>query len=241
MENNKEYKSIATKVSPEAYELLGRLARRHGVKVYELLQNAVSVFIRYMSDQHNLTPEMEAAMTLFEHMVGWKEALNLADPSVRKQICEATYYLCDERGKKHGKVAVHVNTPWFGDWKQTENTATILERTFENLLPELYRRLRALAADNGYQSILQLITMLVSNAEKGDMMRDIREGFEDCYRDDYGKPVAYGQRTKRKAHYSVTGEEAKAYKQQTIHFEAGDVPDLPELHNNDKDQDDDKA
>lgn len=78
--------------------------------------------------------------------------------------------------------------------------------------------------------------MLVSNAEKGDMMRDIREGFEDCYRTDFGKPLAYGQRTKRKAHYSVTGEEAKAYKQQTIHFEAGGVPDLPELNNNDKDQ-----
>lgn len=224
---NKEYKAIATKVSPEAYELLGRLARRHGMNVYELLQNAVSVFIRYMSDRYNLTPEMEEMMGVFEHMSGWAGALNLADPSTRKQICEATYYLCDEEGRKHGKIGIHVKTPFLGNWEQTENVGTIVERTLENLLPETYRRLRALAADNGYQSILQLLNMLISNAERGDMMRDIREGFEDCYRSDYGKPIDYGQRTRRKHSRTVVGEE---YKQGTIHFEPGDVPDLPELH-----------
>ena len=38
-------------------------------------------------------------MQLFEHMIGWGEALNLADPSVATHISEAFYALTDEEGK----------------------------------------------------------------------------------------------------------------------------------------------
>lgn len=230
--NDNKFVSLATKVSPQAYELLNRLAKRHGMTVYELMQNAAAVFIRYMSDAHNLTPDMEEMMGVFEHLQGWAGALNLADHTVHKEIGEATYYLVDAQGGKRGKVAVHVKTPWMGEWSQTENTRMILDRTLENLVPETYRRLRALAVENGYSSILQLLNQLIANAEKGDVTKEIREGFEDCYRSDYGKPIAYGQRTRRKHAKTVAGEE---YRQGTIHFEPSDVPDLPELQDHGKD------
>ena len=226
MTKQTKYVPVATKLSEEAYDQLNRIAKRQGTTVYELMQNFCSMIIRYCSDQHNLTPEMEKAMSAFQHLGGWRDALNLADPAVEMKVGEATYYLVDKAGHKHGKIAVHVQEPWLGRWSQTENAGTILERTLENLVPETYRRLRALAVERGNMSIMELLYDLVDNAEREDVNADIRRGFEDCNRSDYGKPIAYGERTRRKHHRAAEDYE---YKQQTIHFDPDCVPDLPEI------------
>ncbi len=227
-QQNEHYKVVATKISNEAHRLLVRLAHKLGMKPYEVLQMCVDTLIRYMSDEHNLTPELERAMAIFEHMVGWAGCTNLADPTDVRQITEAIYFLTSE--KKKGARAVYVVRPFFGDWRQTENVQTILERTIEVLCPERYRRLRLLAASHGCTSIVDMIDRLVDYHSDDSDTAEFRRTFEDANRAENNKPVAYGERTKRKKHYTPDTMPA-------IKFAPEDVPDLPELRTFNPDED----
>ena len=107
MKDDKDkYIPIVTKVSKHAAERLEALAKKRGMTKYEIIQMSVDTLIRYMDDRHNLTEEMEQAMNIFEHMIGWENALNLADPTVNREIAEAVYIMQDPEGKKKGYRAV---------------------------------------------------------------------------------------------------------------------------------------
>lgn len=201
MQETENYKVLSTKVSSDTYELLNRLAKGKGMRVYELMQMCADTLVRYMSDLHNLTPEMERAMGLFEHMTGWAGALNLCDPTAKARVSEATYYLTS--GGKKGCRAVHVWSPYFGNWQQTENVGVILERTLEQLVPERYRRLRLLASAMGCGSILEMLDSMADGRAVDEMNeQEIRRSFEDCNRAENGKAVTYGERTRRKKHFT---------------------------------------
>lgn len=202
MQDNDKYQVLATKVTPEAWQRLNILAHKKGMTIYELVQMVCDTLIRYMDDQHNLTPEIEKAMAIFEHMEGWAESFNLTDPTVQREVGEATYYLQDPDGKRSGVRALHVNKPFFGERTMTANIQQILEHTISMLTPERYRRLRALAVDMECNSLLELFDVLIDyHAHDGDVA-ELRHTFEDCNRHDYGKEVVYGQRTRRVKHVS---------------------------------------
>ena len=50
-----------------------------------------------MDDMHNLSPELELAMAVFEHAEGWSKAFNLANPYMRGEIAEAVYLTRDQK------------------------------------------------------------------------------------------------------------------------------------------------
>ena len=197
-----KYEMLQTKVSPEAYARMKSIERKKGITDYGLIQMVVDTLIRYMDDRHNLTPEMEKAMSIFEHMEGWRDALNLADPTVEKIVGEAIYFLYDEEGKKKGARGVHVVKPFFGNWTEDENIQHIIERVFCLLIPEHYRRLRLLAVELGCSSQLELLDYFIDHFSKEADLRELRRDFEDADRAENGRPLAYGQRTRRKKHQS---------------------------------------
>ena len=201
-----DYVVINTKVSRPAALLLERLCAAKGLSVYELNQMVLDTLIRYMSEECNLTVEIEKAMAIFEHMVGWKQALNVADPAVSKKIVEATYYLTDAADKKHGVRAVHVIRPFFGNWQQTYNIQDILKRTLRHLCPERYARLERLAADLECGDILEVIDQLIDMHSHDADIKAVREEFEDINRAENGKAIEYAARTKRKMHYSLNDQ-----------------------------------
>lgn len=187
MENEKNYVKKQTKVHPFIHHRLEKIAKKKGISVYEMLQMVCDTLTRYMDDRHNLTPEMEKAMSIFEHMEGWANALNLADPTVQKIIGEATYFFYDPEGKKKGCRAIHVTKPFFGNWEQNINIQEILERTICLLMPERYSRLRKLAVDKECSSIVELIDTLIDEHSQDEDVKFFREAFEDAERSDYGK------------------------------------------------------
>ena len=191
MSEEKKYTVIGTKVSLWANDRLEALAAKKGMTKYQILQMVCDTLIRYMDDRHNLTTEMEKAMSVFEHMVGWKDAFNLADPTSEPEITEATYYL--QSPGSLGARAVHVNRPFFGMAEQTENIQQILERTLCLLTPERYRRLRALAVDNDCNSLLELLDQMIDAHTKESDLQAIRDTFSDNDRSEFGQKPA-GQR-----------------------------------------------
>ena len=206
-DTDKGYQVVATKVSNYIRERMQELLKSRGMTEYEMLQMVYETLVRYMDDQHNLTPEIERAMSIFEHLKGWKGAFNLADPSADPKIIEATYYLGDT--SKTGVRAVHVERPMLleldSQWTQTINIQQILEQTICLLMPERYRRLRILAYDNECSSILQLIDMLIDEHSKDGDLREIRQSFEDANRSEYGRQPAESP-YKRKHHKTVNDD-----------------------------------
>ena len=198
MQKNEKYQVLATKVSAHAWQRINRIARKKGLTIYELVQMVCDTLIRYMDDCHNLTREMEQVMAIFEHLEGWREALNLADPSSDFIVGEAIYFLFQRDGRKKGCRAVHITKPFFGDWKEDVNIQHILERTIELLMPERYRRLRLLAVENDCASRLELFDHLIDLHANDSDIRALREEFEDANRSEYGaKPNTDGPYRRR--------------------------------------------
>ena len=193
---------MQTKVSKETYDALKRIERKQGISIYGIIQNMCDCIRRYTEDRTRLSPMVEKAMNMLEHMIGWKDNFNVADPNADPEISEATYYLNDKNGKKGIRV-VHVERPFFGEWKQTMNLQQILERFMCLTFPSLYRRLRFIAVCRECSSILELLIDIVGELEREEDKRDLAQPFEDALRSDYGKAVEYGQRTRRKKHQDM--------------------------------------
>lgn len=196
----KDYMIIATKVSPETYKLLTQLSAKKQITKYELLQLVCEVLVRYMSDKQNLTPDMEKIIQMFEQQDNWSHAFNLCDYTTDKEVTEAVYFLGDKT--KKGVAAVHVKTPFFGDWMQDVNVQRIFERVVCLMFPGRYKRLRMLAVDMNCNNLIELVDTLALNQQKEDSLQEIREGFEDAARIDYGTK-ATDTLYKRKMHRTV--------------------------------------
>ena len=210
----KTYEPITTKVSPATYKQLMNICKKKGITIYNMLQMMCDCIVRYMSRDHNLTPQMENVMSIFEHLEGWKNCFNLAEPDIDPEVGEAIYFIGN--AKRKGMRAVHVSKPFMGTWKQTENIQDIIERFFCLIIPERYRRLRQVANTMQCKSILQVIDHLIDRYLEDTDLNDIRAEFEDADRSDFGtKPT--DQRYVRKLHYEVDSVKVQG-SQQTITF-----------------------
>lgn len=193
---------MQTKVSKETYDALKRIERKQGVSIYGMIQNMCDCIRRYMEDKTKLSPMVEKAMNMLEHMIGWKDNFNVADPNADPEISEATYYLNDKNGKRGIRV-VHVERPFFGEWKQTFNLQIILDRFLNLTFPSLYMRLRYIAYCRQCASILELLLEIVGELEREEDKKDLQQPFEDANRSEFGQDIKYGQRTKRKHHKEI--------------------------------------
>lgn len=187
-ESNKQkgYQVVNTKINLMTYYRLMKVLRKKGLNFYQMIQNFCDCLVRQMDDRHNLTPESEQLMSTFEHMIGWEGNFNLADPTAKPEISEATYYMTDADGKKGVRV-VHVEKPFFGNWKQTYNVQQILEKFLCLTFPQLYRRLRFIAVCRQCSSILELLNNVVAEMETEEHKRELIADFEDADRGDFGQ------------------------------------------------------
>ncbi len=191
---------VATKLLRTAAERLAKIAKKKDMTIYVLIQMVCDTLIRYMDDRHNLSEEMERAMSIFEHMVGWADSLNLADPTVQKEIAQAVYIFQDSEAKKKGFRAVMVSKPWMGIWDETANVMDIFERIFNICMPELYMKLFRARIILGCERVSEVINQLVDAEVIMRLNGELRQDFEDAARMENGKDYGYGQRTKAKQH-----------------------------------------
>jgi hypothetical protein len=187
-------------VSRRAAEQLARIAKKKNTTIYELIQLSCDTLIRYMDDRHNLSEEMERAMSLFEHLVGWADALNLADPTVNKEVCQAVYIFQDADGKKKGFRAKLVDRPFCGMWTEDSNVMHIFERILNICMPELYMKLLRARIVLDCKSISEVLNVLADAEVIMQLNGELRQDFEDAARADNGRGYAYGQKTKGLQH-----------------------------------------
>ena len=199
-QNDDRFVVIPTKLSRHAAEQLERIARRKGMSKYKLLQMVCDTLIRYCDDRYNLTEEMERAMSIFEHMVGWADAMNLADPTLNAEIAQAVYILQDADHKNRGFRAKMVSKPFMGLWEETSNVQQIFERIFNICLPELYMKLYRGKILLECNSVTEVINLLCDAEVIARMDEENRREFESTTRTDTGRAYQYGARTKAHGH-----------------------------------------
>lgn len=151
----------------------------------QFFQNMCEVVVRYMSPRHNMTPEMEQCMNVFEHLGGWDNAVLHCKPGKTLHINKAIYMLTEEG--KSGFLPVMVERPYFGEFKQTENIQSITEVFLACAMPERYKRLRGLAVESCAGSIVQLLDRMINDATTEEEMKQMREEFADNMRSEWGK------------------------------------------------------
>ena len=198
--NQDKHVVVATKLSRPAAERLAKIAKHKDMTIYELIQMVCDTLIRYMDDRHNLSEEMERAMSIFEHMVGWADALNLADPTVQKEIAQAVYIFQDADGQKKGFRAVMVDKPFIGQWTEDQNVMHIFERIFNICMPDLYMKLFRARIILGCERVSEVINLLADAQVIMHLNDEYRKDFEDADRADNGHAVQYGQKTKGLQH-----------------------------------------
>ena len=199
MKDEGNFVSVAGKISTLSYGRIMRILKRKGLNIYQMIQNFCDTIIRYMDDKHNLTPDVEKAMSMFEQMIGWENNFNLCDPNTKPEISEATYYLSDftkDKAKKGVRV-VHVERPMMDKWTQTFNVQQILERFMCLTFPTLYKRLRFIAVCRECNSILELLIDIVGELEREEEKRELSQPFEDADRGDFGQHIHTDRNRKR--------------------------------------------
>ena len=198
---DERYITLATKVSRTAAEQLARIAKKKGMTIYELIQMVCDTLIRYMDDRHNLSEEMERAMSIFEHLTGWADALNLADPTVHKEVAQAVYiFQSSPDTPRKGFRAKMVSKPFMGTWEETSNVMDIFERIFNICMPELYMKMFRARIILGCERVSEVINMLADADVITHLNGELRQEFEDAARMDNGKDYGYGQKTKGLQH-----------------------------------------
>ena len=228
MENNQGFEPKGTKISPAMAVVWDALCEALGTNTYDLIQNFIYAMIRAASEQHEKTPEVQRLMDALDLDPGWQNAINLCAPNGRLKIAQMV--LIVEQEDKEGFGMFMLNKPFCGDVTQTENVNLIIERVIEVGMKNLYKKLRGIKADmkcNWLSDVM--LTMIdaqdILNAEQAD--RDEIPGYGDHH--DYGKRVECGNKHKRVPHRTP---DSVANSQQRIHFDESDVPDLPELQDN---------
>ena len=193
--------TIATKISPEAAEQLNAICQAMNVDIYHLFQWFVQVIIRMAAPPHQLTPEIQKLMAIVESDAGWQRAFNLYAPNRKTSIAQMILILQQE--DKRGFGAVMLNHPYMDTCQQTDCVDDILERAIEVCTPGIYRRLRSLAVDMQCNSQLDLLLTLIDEQSTINLERENAEQMQgDNNRHEWGKPIEYGQRTRRKKHIS---------------------------------------
>lgn len=232
-QTDEKFVTLGTKVSRHAAEQLARIAKRKGLTIYELIQITCDTFIRYSDDRYNLSEEMERAMSVFEHMVGWADALNLADPTVHKEVCQAVYIFQDADGQKKGFRAKMVDKPFMGQWTEDSNVMHIFERIFNVCMPELYTKLYRAKVLLECDSVSEVVNLLADAEILMHLNEESRKDFEDAARTDNGRQYAYGRKTTSIHHRTPDGVAGdQRYQQSTIKFDDNDRDSAEsEVHN----------
>lgn len=200
---NKEY-ILNAKVDEYGYKLVARICKKKGFTVNTMMKMVCEGFVRYMSDSHNLTPELEEMMSLFEHLEGWKDSINLINPNAEREIAGAIYFL-QEKDKK-GLRPAWVEKPYFGQWTQDVNIVQILEKFLCFACPDLYKRLRSLGSELDTNTCFETIFTLCAMYGNDAYDKAFRDDFEDANRSEFGLKPHEGAPFRRHHHKDVDSQ-----------------------------------
>lgn len=178
--SKRNYKVIATKVSPEAAEMLDAIAHRQGTTVYTMLQLMCKVFIKLMADDVPLSAELAKIIRLFDAWNNWDNNFNIVNPSNKPMVTCSIYFLSDD--KKDGEDAVFVDNN-----TQTYNVQKIVDKFLSKACPNIYRRLMLLSTDLNCVGAYDVLDKIIDLYKIDPVEEQVRKMFSDNCRSEFGR------------------------------------------------------
>ena len=201
-------KTFSVKVNDWAWHFLNAIAesREHGTNGNDLLKKCLQFVIETAKIDGPVPPQFQTLVDMLRLDVGWQGNFNFADPAARMDVAQVVLILQqhDSNGPRKGLGLVMIDKPFFGESKMTLCLDDILERIIEIATPGNFRRLKWMSEHLETDSIREAITILADNTitetKEREFMAEL-PGYDN--RADNGRPVVFGQRTKRKMHYDI--------------------------------------
>ena len=178
--SKRNYKVIATKVSPEAAEMLDAIAHRQGTTVYTMLQLMCKVFIKLMADDVPLSAELAKIIRLFDAWNNWDNNFNIVNPSNKPMVTCSIYFLSDDKKDGEDVVFVDNNT-------QTYNVQKIVDKFLSKACPNIYRRLMLLVADLNCAGAYDALDKIIDLHKIDPVEEQVRKMFTDNCRSEFGR------------------------------------------------------
>lgn len=178
--SKRNYKVIATKVSPEAAEMLDAIARRQGTTVYTMLQLMCKVFVKLMADDVPLTADLAKIIRMFDAWNNWDRSFNIVNPSNKPTVTCSIYFLSDN--KKDGEDAVLIDNN-----RQTYNVQNIVDKFLSKACPNIYRRLMLLSSDLNCMGAYDALDKIIDLYKIDPVEEQVRKMFTDNCRSEFGR------------------------------------------------------
>ena len=196
------YISIATKVPVWVADLLTILAKMRNMEVYELLQLLVNAFISAAKNSGPVSTDMRLLIDSLKMDAAWNNAFNFASPTAKNEIAQVVLILQQPGHKGFGLA--QIDRPFISDASYiTYCVDDILERVMEIGMKGLYKELRDIGNELGSESVRETLTILCDAQRLVNIDRQYQEeGPQVGNYSDYGRPIEFGKRTKRKKHLS---------------------------------------
>lgn len=222
-------RTFSVKVTQEVYDLVNILCEglEHGTNGNDLVKMFIHAFIESAKHDGPLSPDMQMLLNMLRLEPGWQKAFNFADVTALAEIAQIILVL-QQKGRK-GFGLVMIDKPFCDEAKATYCVDDILERVTGVSMRGLYKMLRQIGIEIGSDSLRETLTILCDAqtiAHLEEMERQELPGYGENH--DWGRAIEYGRKTKGFKHRTPDS----VAQQQTIHFESDDVPDLPELQDN---------
>jgi len=184
------YVVVATKIHKTMATALDVIAKNNETTIYELLQNVCALFVKMMASPDTLSAELASAIRLFEHMMQYPDAMNLADPTVQYRVKQAIYFVGSKN--KQGAEPVLVKEPFMSNEAEVDyNAQHIIEAFLQSAAPSIYRRLVALGTELECGTMYETLDRVIDMAGADPNEAQIVELFKDNSRSQTGRiPVS---------------------------------------------------
>ena len=202
-------RTFSVKVNEWAWRFLNLIAesREHGTNGNDLLKKCLQFVIEAAKIDGPVPPQFRTLVDMLRLDVGWHGAFNFADPVACLDIAQVVLILQqhdDKKEPRRGYGLAMIDKPFGGHAQMTLCVDDILERITEVATPGNYRRLKWMTEHLETDTIRETITILADNTITETKEREFLDempGYDNIA--DNGRPLVYGQRTKRKPRYDI--------------------------------------
>lgn len=216
--------TLSVKIPIWMADQLNAIAKLRGdnVNANNLLALCLQFIVETAKHNGPVAPEFKTLLNMLKMDSSWNNAFNFSKTDALYDVAQCILILQQSDGKqpRKGFGLMMISKPFMGDATYTTCVDDILERVAEVSMSGLYKQLRQVGVQLDSQSLRETLTLLC-DAHSIDYLNQIDQeempGFGNYH--DYGKPVEYGQRTKRKKHRTP---DSLANSQQTIRFNEED-------------------
>ena len=197
--------TLSVKIPAWMADQLNAIAKMRGedVTANHLLALCLQFIVESAKHTGPIANEFQALLNMMKIDASWNKAFNFSRIDAQMDVAQAILILQQHDGKepRKGFGLTMVDKPFMGEATYTTCVDDILERVAEVSMPGLYRQLNKIGQRLDCISLRETLTLLSEYMDDSLNKEEERAEMPSMGTlTDYGRPIEYGQRTKRKKH-----------------------------------------